>query len=105
ALAAGESGAVDNVAHARSHALLAAIMLLGVVSLGWDGLLPPVRRPFRTDRTPPLHGAKPRRAATRKLIKRYGVVAAADDVSLALEPGSVTALVGPNGSGKTTVLR
>ena len=38
-------------------------------------------------------------------MKRYGVVTAADDVSLTLEPGSVTALVGPNGSGKTTVLR
>jgi branched-chain amino acid transport system ATP-binding protein len=30
---------------------------------------------------------------------------AADDVSLKLEPGTITALVGPNGSGKTTILR
>ena len=104
-IAAGAIGSVENVAHARSHALLAAIMLLGVVSLGWDGLLRPVRRRFRTDGTPPLDGAKRRGLTARNLIKRYGVVAAADDVSLALEPGSVTALVGPNGSGKTTVLR
>jgi branched-chain amino acid transport system ATP-binding protein len=39
------------------------------------------------------------------LQKRYGEVDAARDVSLDVEPGKITALVGPNGSGKTTVLR
>jgi len=104
-IAAEAIGSVENVAHARSHALLAAIMLLGVVSLGWDGLLRPVRRRFRADGAPPVDGARRRGLTARHLIKRYGVVTAADDVSLALEPGSVTALVGQNGSGKTTVLR
>jgi ABC-type branched-subunit amino acid transport system ATPase component len=37
--------------------------------------------------------------------KRFGNLAAAEDVSLTVAPGSITALVGPNGSGKTTVLR
>jgi branched-chain amino acid transport system ATP-binding protein len=39
------------------------------------------------------------------LTKRFGAVAGADGVSLELAPGRITALVGPNGSGKTTVLR
>jgi ABC-2 type transport system ATP-binding protein len=39
------------------------------------------------------------------VTKRYGGVRALDDVSLALEPGTVHALAGPNGSGKTTLLR
>lgn len=39
------------------------------------------------------------------LRKRFGSVAAVDDVSLTVEEGSLTALLGPSGSGKTTVLR
>ncbi|HET7127809.1 MAG TPA: ATP-binding cassette domain-containing protein [Gaiellaceae bacterium] len=104
-VAADAIGSLENVAHARSHALLAAIMLLGVVSLGWDGLVRPVRRRYPGGGGPPA--ARPQRTglSARSLTKRYGLVAAADDVSLTLAPGTVTALVGPNGSGKTTVLR
>jgi ABC-type branched-subunit amino acid transport system ATPase component len=36
------------------------------------------------------------------LTKRFGGVTAVDDCSFAVPAGSVTALVGPNGSGKTT---
>jgi ABC-type branched-subunit amino acid transport system ATPase component len=36
------------------------------------------------------------------LSKRFGGVAAVDGCSFAVEEGSVTALIGPNGSGKTT---
>lgn len=39
------------------------------------------------------------------LTKRYGDVAAIDDVSFSVEPGSVVGLLGPNGAGKTTLLK
>jgi gliding motility-associated transport system ATP-binding protein len=40
-----------------------------------------------------------------RLSKRYGARLAVDDVSFAVEAGEVMGLLGPNGSGKTTILR
>ena len=37
------------------------------------------------------------------LARRFGGVVAVDDCSLTVADGSITALIGPNGSGKTTV--
>jgi neutral amino acid transport system ATP-binding protein len=37
------------------------------------------------------------------LSKRFGGVTAVDRCSLTLQPGTITGLIGPNGSGKTTV--
>ena len=37
------------------------------------------------------------------LQKRFDGVTAVDDCSFAVEPGTITGLIGPNGSGKTTV--
>jgi iron(III) transport system ATP-binding protein len=41
----------------------------------------------------------------RNVVKRYGTVAAVDDVSFTVEPGSLVTLLGPSGCGKTTTLR
>ena len=39
------------------------------------------------------------------LTKRYSEVVAVDDLTFALQPGSITGFLGPNGAGKTTTLR
>src|SRR3712207_6757773 len=43
--------------------------------------------------------------AVSGMTKRYGPRTVVDDVSFALEPGSVTGFLGPNGAGKTTTMR
>jgi ABC-2 type transport system ATP-binding protein len=41
----------------------------------------------------------------RSLTKRYGSVNAVDELTFALEAGSVTGFLGPNGAGKSSTLR
>ncbi len=50
-------------------------------------------------------GARGRRIEVSGLSKSFGALRAVDDLSFAVEPGTVTGFLGPNGAGKTTTLR
>jgi ABC-type branched-subunit amino acid transport system ATPase component/ABC-type branched-subunit amino acid transport system permease subunit len=104
-LAADVVGRLENIAAARAHTLLTAIMLLGIVSLGWEGIVRPERRARRGAPGAGPGRVKPATLQATALGKSFDSVTAAEDVTLTVEPGRITALVGPNGSGKTTVLR
>jgi ABC-type Fe3+/spermidine/putrescine transport system ATPase subunit len=45
------------------------------------------------------------RIAVQNITKRFGAMAAADDVTLTVEEGELFTLLGPSGCGKTTLLR
>ena len=38
------------------------------------------------------------------VTRRFGTITAVDDVTLAIEPGTILGLLGPNGAGKTTII-
>ena len=114
ALAARALGSLASVSGSRFQPMLEALLLLAVLTTGGSALVPAVwdlaRRflPQREGRhvaarSGPARPAETLRAAS--LTKHFGPVTAVDEVSFELRPGSITALVGPNGSGKTTILR
>jgi ABC-type branched-subunit amino acid transport system ATPase component/ABC-type branched-subunit amino acid transport system permease subunit len=116
--AAGALGTLEGVATERFEPMLSAALLLAVLALGGEGIVPELRRlvsrPTRRREPEPAGSAMPlQRAAApaapllvaEGLTKRFGAVTAADGVDVGVAGGEICALVGPNGSGKTTVLR
>jgi energy-coupling factor transport system ATP-binding protein len=108
-----EAGSPDDVI--KECELVPPLVELGRTA-GWDPLPLTVRAARRAAAplrerlaglTPePLSAAPPRPALLQadKLTVRYGQTKAVDDVDLQLSPGSVTALMGRNGSGKSSLL-
>jgi ABC-type branched-subunit amino acid transport system ATPase component/ABC-type branched-subunit amino acid transport system permease subunit len=110
---------LERLQASRIETLLVAVTILAVLGAIDRGLLPSFtdwlrqrRRPGRTSgtsvtarpvATPPA--VDPVSLVAHGLTKRYGAVTALEDVDLELPDGTVHALIGPNGSGKTTVLR
>jgi branched-chain amino acid transport system ATP-binding protein/branched-chain amino acid transport system permease protein len=99
----------------RFDAAVAALLLVFVLALGGEGLLPRLLARLRPDERPqrrraprppaPAGGPAEPVLSARGLRKAFGGVVAVDGLSLELRRGETTALIGPNGSGKTTALR
>jgi ABC-type branched-subunit amino acid transport system ATPase component/ABC-type branched-subunit amino acid transport system permease subunit len=108
---------LESLQASRIETLLVAVTILAVLGAIDRGLLPSFidwqrKRSGRMSETSVT--ARPVAAApavdpvpfvAHGLTKRYGAVAALENVDLELPGGTVHALIGPNGSGKTTVLR
>ena len=110
-------GGLRGLPPGRLEEMLTGYGMLLVLGLGGAGLLPAARTWWRS-RIPPTHSKRraaqttspvridePSALLARGLSKRFGSLIALDDLDLDLEPGKVHALIGPNGSGKTTALR
>ena len=98
----------------RFDAAVAALLLVFVLALGGQGVVPWALRPLRGERRPLRVAVPAARAApgvaepvlkADGLRKAFGGVVALDGLELELRRGETAALIGPNGSGKTTALR
>jgi branched-chain amino acid transport system permease protein len=114
ALAARGFAEFAGVSASRFEPMLEALLILAVLATGGSAAVPAAGRLLgrhggrRRRETPAAERLSPRRRTkltAHGLTKTFGGVDAARNVSLALDPGTITGLVGPNGSGKTTVLR
>jgi ABC-type branched-subunit amino acid transport system ATPase component len=102
-------GRLTGAETARFGPMLAALLLLAFLTAGGEGLVPlATRRLGKRGASPePASPAAARGAEleVRDLTKRFGGLVALDGLGLRLDPGRTVALIGPNGSGKTTALR
>jgi branched-chain amino acid transport system permease protein len=98
----------------RFDAAVAALLLVFVLAFGGQGLLPwalrYLRRPMPWTRkseayVPAARAPTEPVLAARGLRKAFGGLVAVDGFELELRRGEAAALIGPNGSGKTTALR
>jgi branched-chain amino acid transport system ATP-binding protein/branched-chain amino acid transport system permease protein len=99
----------------RFDTAVAATLLVFVLALGGEGIVPWLAARLRRGTTPRREPARPSVPAAPApaepilrasgLRKAFGGVVAVDDLSLELARGETIALIGPNGSGKTTALR
>src|SRR5690242_6471001 len=66
-----------------------------------------MRQDVRMVQSPVASGGGPgdRVVAVEGLTKRFGSVAAVDNLTFTVPPGRVTGFLGPNGAGKTTTMR
>src|SRR5262249_7357484 len=102
-------------ASAQLEPLLAAIVLLLVLGLGSDGLRPAAWRAFERhrptrDRLPGpgarfIRRRRPAELSARGLRKSFGGLHALEGLDFRVERGECVAIIGANGSGKTTALR
>ena len=98
----------------NSFSILLGIVFMVIVYLLPQGVVGFVQKHWPRGEqalSPPPHAALPRtrvQAGTpltvERLRKSFGGLVAVDDLSFTVEPGEVVGLIGPNGSGKTTVL-
>jgi len=98
----------------RFDAAVAAVLLVFVLALGGEGVLPRLLQLLRREERPRRAPASPIAGVpvpeepvleAADLRKTFGGVVAVDGLSLELRRGETAALIGPNGSGKTTALR
>ncbi|WP_247871968.1 branched-chain amino acid ABC transporter ATP-binding protein/permease [Azospirillum sp. TSO35-2] len=84
--------------------VLAPDGLTGLLDRAAVRLFGPRPRRLPDPREPPRPPTPAEGLTVAGLEKSFGGVRAVDGVSLALRPGGITGLIGPNGSGKTTVI-
>jgi branched-chain amino acid transport system permease protein len=112
---AEEIGAARGLPPGRLEEMLTGYGMLVVLGLGGAGLMPLAGVWWRRMRPPPTSVRaraaelpavdSPRVLGTRGLSKSFGSLKALDRLELDVAPGTVHALIGPNGSGKTTALK